>query len=175
MAFCSNCGNELRDDAKFCDGCGKAVNNSLTNTNNSNANSKATEPIAGWLKGIVYGLAGFIVIMMIIITLTGHTSSNGSSFGGGKIKNVTSNPSISSSLTLKSMSCNKNTVTGVVTTDLKCSGGVFVNFKFYDNSGNIVYQGSLTSGSLNAGDSWKYSHWIPSRATKYEITAVGYN
>ncbi len=26
MAFCSNCGNELKDNAKFCPNCGNAVN-----------------------------------------------------------------------------------------------------------------------------------------------------
>lgn len=26
MTFCSNCGKQLRDDARYCDGCGAAVN-----------------------------------------------------------------------------------------------------------------------------------------------------
>ena len=36
MAFCINCGQELADDAKFCAGCGKAVND-----NNSSAQRKS--------------------------------------------------------------------------------------------------------------------------------------
>ena len=42
MAFCSNCGNELQDGAKFCPNCGAAVIGNATANNEAKMDSKST-------------------------------------------------------------------------------------------------------------------------------------
>ena len=42
MTYCSNCGNELKEGAKFCDKCGTAVNGGGTGPQHTNINRGTT-------------------------------------------------------------------------------------------------------------------------------------
>lgn len=60
MAYCSNCGIELNDGAKYCPNCGTSVGGNDRNTpkiKNNNPNQK--ERLSTWAK-IALGVAGFV-------------------------------------------------------------------------------------------------------------------
>ena len=54
--FCSNCGNELKENADICLVCGKIVNKDLESTKRTNPNAKSK--IVAGILGILLGSLG---------------------------------------------------------------------------------------------------------------------
>ena len=64
--FCTNCGNELPENAAMCVKCGKMVNENIsTNKNTSNGNDKKKKGLPTW--AIVLIVIGCVIIIPIII------------------------------------------------------------------------------------------------------------
>lgn len=64
--FCTNCGNELPENAAMCVKCGKMVNENVNaNKNTSNGNNKKKKGLPAW--AIVLIVVGCVVIIPIII------------------------------------------------------------------------------------------------------------
>ena len=64
--FCTNCGNELPENAAMCVRCGKMVNENIsTNKNTSNGNDKKKKGLPTW--AIVLIVIGCVIIIPIII------------------------------------------------------------------------------------------------------------
>ena len=66
--FCTNCGNELPENAAMCVKCGKMVNENIsTNKNTSNENDKKKKGLPTW--AIVLIVIGCVIIIPIIIVV----------------------------------------------------------------------------------------------------------
>ena len=75
MAFCSKCGTELTEGAKFCPKCGQAANGNETSsfqssvTDNSYSNEPEEEQIKTWQKivSVLFWPAGAVLIIASLI------------------------------------------------------------------------------------------------------------
>lgn len=64
MAYCQNCGNEVRDDEKFCPACGASLNENETNIEIQNENSV---PKCFTIFGKIGYILGIITISICLI------------------------------------------------------------------------------------------------------------
>ncbi len=71
MAFCSNCGNRLDDDAKFCNKCGKPLSSNLALHSPSGSASKNSLRSYGYsnrkLNEFIYTIIGVVAIIFISV------------------------------------------------------------------------------------------------------------
>ena len=69
--FCTNCGNELPENAAMCVKCGKMVNENIsTNKNTSNGNDKKKKGLPTWAIVLIVISCVIIIPIIIVAVLT---------------------------------------------------------------------------------------------------------
>ena len=165
--FCSNCGKEIDDNAKFCQYCGISFsekNNTISKENNKNQNNGCLSQIGSIIGGIVF----FVIIFNII----------GFDFGG--LSETNNGKGISLEVT-ESHSCNlgygARGICGTVKNHSSHSiGYAQVEINLYDKSGNIIGSTLDNINNLEANSVWKFqAPIIEDNVATYKVkNVIGY-
>lgn len=67
--FCSNCGNELKDDMKFCNKCGNKIGKTINNRESTDIEDR--EKSEGWKKMIIISIVMFIITLILKLCTNG--------------------------------------------------------------------------------------------------------
>lgn len=73
MKYCHECGNELKDEAKFCDKCGTKIDNILPTQKFENKSNQKPKKKYGCLIAVIVIIT--MVIMMVIVGMIASTQS----------------------------------------------------------------------------------------------------
>ena len=161
--FCRYCGQEIDDDSKFCNQCGRKLNTSdddnqieeLENISEKNT----TYPTEKTEEGIGCGTAFFICLFVIIaiiafafvvVKLDQNSDSTGSIFDKiveRDIRKSDYSVSTSQDLTTYSVTIRPNTKFNSCT----------VECKLYNSKGRVIYSDTITKEDLMANSSYTYT------------------
>lgn len=92
---CPYCGRELKEDAKFCEGCGTNLENVKSNISPIVNNTPSNRNKKGKTIGIIVATIIVIVVVIIGIILTSGENNNSSSDSNNNDENESSNSEIS--------------------------------------------------------------------------------
>lgn len=82
--YCKNCGNELREDATFCDRCG--MNAMPVNSNQGDAQTNDTNATVSMICGVIGLFVAGIILGIIAIVFAQKSKANTNGVLTGKAK-----------------------------------------------------------------------------------------
>jgi hypothetical protein len=110
LMFCTNCGNNLPDNAKYCEKCGTSQispDTSCTPTHRYETHKVASKP-SNFLKYLIIGIVGIIALVIIISVVLSYVS-----LGAGFVKTQTAHTAKVVAVTAQQTDSNHITVTNL--------------------------------------------------------------
>ncbi|MCX7715047.1 MAG: zinc ribbon domain-containing protein [Clostridia bacterium] len=169
--FCSNCGNELKEGAKFCDKCGKAVTNDNTEDEYKEPTVQVPPVTQQVKKKKNKGcLIGFIIFILIVVGLGAsinkatkiEQTANTNQDSSANNKQSTNQNVSKRNLELVGETTSTNdgyaiSIEGTVKNNRSTAYSyVQITFGIYDKNGNKVGSAMDNVNNLGSGETWKF-------------------